>query len=178
MDWTPIVTLVLGGIIGLGSSVFQGRRQDKSETTKWMRDRRSQVYSDFIRSFDEYTDALHFTLSQFPEWEIAPDPLPSIGSANRAFRNALSELSLLGPPTVTALAERMRYVTWHITGTVGEPGGDPYYSHWGSVRHLSDEFVATCRDVLRDGDPKGQSSEAALVEYQDWKAEWVKRPQK
>lgn len=174
MDWTPVVTFVLGAFLTFGSVAVQSRRHDKSETTKWVREKRLLVYSTFIKAFDECTDALYYGLSEYYDEEIPPDPLPSIGNTRRQFEHTLSELTLLGPANVTELARQLGHVTSHIRNTVGiDWGGDPYYGHWKSVRELRNEYITACRLVLRTGG--NDQVEPQELEYSVWVSEWVGR---
>ena len=175
MDWKTILTLIIGALIGLGPAAVQWWKHDSSERTRWVRDRRLEVYANFIEAFDVHLDALHFGLSMVPEWEVPPDPLPSVGNTRQAFEKSLSQLSIFGPASVTELGHQLKFVTWHINNTVGvEVGGDAYYSYWLNANALRNSFVAACRIAL-NVDTKDTPAE---LSYQEWVTEWTKKPAK
>lgn len=166
MDWTPIVTLVLGGAIGLGSSVIQLTAQRRTEQGRWLRDQRQAAYSSFLESFDRCLTTLHFKLDDLDNDEHPPADLLSVGSARQLVDQSLLTLELLGPANVVDIARQLRFVTVHFVNTVGYSTN--MYSYYNKVPLLQRQFVEECQGVLGVS-----TSTASDLTYQQWRQAWV-----
>jgi hypothetical protein len=168
-DWTPYLTLAVGAAIALLSGLVQSKRQDRSESDRWIRDKRLQVYWSFLKAFDQLTDALHFGLSENHEEAIEPEPLLSIGNARQNFEESLSELALLGPGYVTELATDLKFATIHLEQSLKVLAGTVYsYRRWGKVRTLRHSFIDQCRQALKTDD----DAVARERNYKEWVKDW------
>jgi hypothetical protein len=165
-DYGAFVAAVTAVVATVVNGYLQHKRDRRFKTGEWLRQIRMPRYAAFLRSADEYEDAIFYTYG-IPDPDIhgpTPKQLPDYNAANREFRHQLAEVKLVGPPEVAGAAEVVQFSLWECGSQL-----EVHPDRWNQ-RLLSkslDDFIIAAKKAL-DVDSKG-SEDFPVPDFQEWK---------
>jgi hypothetical protein len=145
-DYGAFVAATVAALAAFSNGWIQAKRERLAKHEAWQRELRLPRYLSFLGAADDYDTSIFMQYGEWDPHDMGPPPTPvPLPEAERAFRQALAEVVLVGPPDVALAARHVQFSLWRFTSDLDS---NPWANTPRYRKRALDAFFARAADAL------------------------------